>query len=146
MKNIIQFLLRPIKIIYILIKFNIFILMIKENNFFIKLYNKIFKIKDKRETKIRKMLENLGPIFIKLGQTLSTRNDFFEEKIINELKKLQTNVKSVSFQKIKITVITTPTRRKLRLGGYYFSSRWIFFTDTDSFVSSLLFFFIPITY
>ncbi len=41
------------------------------------------------EARMKKALEELGPIFIKLGQTLSTRADLFEPKYIKELSKLQ---------------------------------------------------------
>jgi ubiquinone biosynthesis protein len=42
-----------------------------------------------KEVRMRKALEELGPIFTKLGQTLSTRADLFEPKYIEELSKLQ---------------------------------------------------------
>lgn len=42
--------------------------------------------------RIRLALEELGPIFVKFGQTLSTRGDIFPENIINELSKLQDSV------------------------------------------------------
>ncbi|OUU80293.1 MAG: ubiquinone biosynthesis regulatory protein kinase UbiB [Gammaproteobacteria bacterium TMED78] len=42
--------------------------------------------------RIRKTLEELGPIFVKFGQAVSTRGDFFPIEIINELVKLQDKV------------------------------------------------------
>ena len=42
-----------------------------------------------RGEKIRLALEELGPIFIKFGQTLSTRRDLLPEDIGMELAKLQ---------------------------------------------------------
>ena len=39
--------------------------------------------------RIRQALEDLGPIFIKFGQIVSTRRDLLEEDIANELAKLQ---------------------------------------------------------
>lgn len=42
-----------------------------------------------RGERIRLALEELGPIFIKLGQALSTRKDLFPEDISLELRKLQ---------------------------------------------------------
>lgn len=45
-----------------------------------------------RGKKIRLSLESLGPIFIKFGQTLSTRKDLLPEDIANELVKLQDDV------------------------------------------------------
>ncbi len=44
--------------------------------------------------KIRSMLEELGPIFVKLGQVISTRKDLLAEPIAKELSKLQDHVKS----------------------------------------------------
>lgn len=44
-----------------------------------------------RGEQIRKAFEDLGPIFVKFGQALSTRMDLLPEDIGNELKKLQDN-------------------------------------------------------
>jgi ubiquinone biosynthesis protein len=43
--------------------------------------------------KIRMMFEELGPIFVKLGQVISTRKDLLSDDIALELSKLQDNVK-----------------------------------------------------
>lgn len=45
-----------------------------------------------RAQRIREALEELGPIFVKFGQTLSTRRDLLPEDIADELAKLQDNV------------------------------------------------------
>ena len=42
--------------------------------------------------RLRLALEQLGPIFIKFGQMLSTRKDLLNEEYANELAKLQDNV------------------------------------------------------
>ncbi|MCB1763886.1 MAG: ubiquinone biosynthesis regulatory protein kinase UbiB, partial [Gammaproteobacteria bacterium] len=39
--------------------------------------------------RIRRALEELGPIFVKFGQILSTRRDLLPEQISNELARLQ---------------------------------------------------------
>lgn len=45
-----------------------------------------------RGVRIRKALEDLGPIFVKFGQILSTRRDLLPEDIADELAKLQDRV------------------------------------------------------
>ena len=45
-----------------------------------------------RGQRIREALEQLGPIFVKFGQALSTRRDLLPEDIADELAKLQDNV------------------------------------------------------
>jgi len=48
--------------------------------------------KTPRAVRIRKTLEDLGPIFIKFGQILSTRQDLMPDDIARELAKLQDRV------------------------------------------------------
>ncbi len=50
--------------------------------------------------RIRLMCEELGPTFIKLGQIASTRSDLLSDEIIEELMKLQDNVKEVPFEEL----------------------------------------------
>ena len=50
------------------------------------------RIREPRGVRIRHMLEELGPIFVKFGQTLSTRKDLLPEDIADELVKLQDKV------------------------------------------------------
>lgn len=47
---------------------------------------------ERRETRIRLAMEELGPTFIKLGQIMSTRPDVVGTELANELQKLQTEV------------------------------------------------------
>ena len=49
-----------------------------------------------RAERIRLALEELGPVFVKLGQTLSTRPDLLPEDIATELTKLQDQVPAFS--------------------------------------------------
>jgi len=51
-----------------------------------------------RAIRIREALEELGPIFVKFGQLLSTRPDIFPEDIIKELRLLQDQVPPFSGQ------------------------------------------------
>ena len=48
--------------------------------------------RESRGVRLRKTLEDLGPVFIKLGQMLSTRRDLLPDDIAQELSKLQDNV------------------------------------------------------
>ena len=45
-----------------------------------------------KNVRLRKALEELGPIYIKFGQLLSTRRDFFDSALADELQSLQDNV------------------------------------------------------
>ena len=50
------------------------------------------RAKEPRGVRIRRTLEDLGPIYVKFGQTLSTRKDLLPEDIAEELVKLQDRV------------------------------------------------------
>src|SRR5690554_2608245 len=58
--------------------------------------------KDRRQAaeRFRKVLEELGPTFVKLGQVLSTRPDILPPEFILELKHLQDRVPTLSFEQI----------------------------------------------
>ncbi len=53
-----------------------------------------------RPSRIRQVLEELGPTFIKLGQILATRPDLIPPKWAEEFKHLQDNVGQVNYQEI----------------------------------------------
>jgi ubiquinone biosynthesis protein len=57
-----------------------------------------------RGQRIRLALEELGPIYIKFGQTLSTRPDLLPEDISLELKKLQDSCPAFSTQQAKTLI------------------------------------------
>lgn len=55
-------------------------------------WNWVAKPHGPRAPRIRALLEELGPLFVKLGQMLSTRRDLLPEDIIEELCRLQDRV------------------------------------------------------
>ena len=57
-----------------------------------------------RGIRLRKALEELGPIFVKFGQLLSTRPDLIPSDICSELSKLQDSVPPFSSELFKKTV------------------------------------------
>lgn len=63
--------------------------------------------------RVRGALEDLGPIFIKLGQTLSTRPDLVPVEIAQALEKLQDDVEPISWQEAK-SVVQKQLPQKLR--------------------------------
>ena len=50
--------------------------------------------------RIRQVIEELGPTYVKIGQIASTRADIISEEILQELEKLQDNVPSFSFAEV----------------------------------------------
>lgn len=51
--------------------------------------------------KLRLILEDLGPTYVKLGQIMSMRSDMLPEAYCKELERLRTDVKPLSFDVIK---------------------------------------------
>ncbi len=51
--------------------------------------------------RFRRMLEELGPTFVKFGQLLSTQEGILPESFIEELKQLQDNVEPFGFEEVK---------------------------------------------
>lgn len=61
-------------------------------------WNWLRRVNAPRGERIRLALEDLGPIFVKFGQILSTRRDLLPDDIADELAKLQDNVPPFSNQ------------------------------------------------
>ena len=93
--------LRVLKIIFLFFKYDIDKCLMRSNlignkkYLFLLLPWNIFTFKKSINLpkNIRLICEDLGPIFVKLGQMISTRKDLLNEDIANELAKLQDHVK-----------------------------------------------------
>ncbi len=70
---------------------------------------------------VRTVLERLGPTFIKFGQMLSTRVDLLPMEIAIELKKLQDEVPSESFEMVKKVIERSFKRPLLGKDGSFAS-------------------------
>ena len=91
-------LIRLIRIFFIFLKFKLGEIFPKEILpfwlklvFFISPFN-LIPTKKKLGVRLAEALETAGPIFVKFGQLLSTRPDFLEEEVIQELQKFQNNL------------------------------------------------------
>ena len=90
-------LFRFIKIVFVVLRFGLdeFFLVHERTHFLHNLLNFILffrKIEQPRAMRLRLVLENLGPIFVKFGQMLSTRRDLMPLDIADELARLQDQV------------------------------------------------------
>ncbi|MFP4376340.1 MAG: ABC1 kinase family protein [Spirochaetales bacterium] len=54
-----------------------------------------------RWERVRMAMEELGPVFVKLGQLLSNRNDVLPEGLLREFERLQDNVPPVSAKSVR---------------------------------------------
>ena len=104
--------IKRINEIYKVLKENDFGYLIEENTFL-----KKFPLLRNREaqkekafldetvpSRIRKVLEELGPAYIKLGQMLSTRPDLVGIEIAGELQKLRDETPATPFEEIKALI------------------------------------------
>lgn len=94
---------RAADIAFIFLKYDLEDLLIKTRfNQYLNLGSKFKKLffkkkhKDPIEARLRYALEELGPVFVKLGQILATRKDLFPIRFTKELEKLRDDV-SVSY-------------------------------------------------
>ena len=86
------------------IKFIIFLLSILNGN----KYKQFSK-----EKRLRIALENLGPLFVKFGQLLSTRRDILYDELADELAFLQDKVKPFSGE-IAVSIIEKVLQTEIR--------------------------------
>src|SRR6266404_5584028 len=97
--KIITRLFRLIRINFIIMRYNIDEIILGTHRFyplrFLIYVNPYYWTRDKNLTqgeRLRLALEELGPIFVKAGQILSTRRDLLPDDISDELSKLQDRV------------------------------------------------------
>ena len=57
-----------------------------------------------RGARLREMLDELGPTFVKFGQLLSTRPDVVPPDVVAELRKLQDDVRPFGFDEVRVVV------------------------------------------
>ena len=94
--------IKLIRIVFIFLKFKLNEIFPKEVLpfwlkviFFLSPFN-LIPTKKKIGVRLAEALETAGPIFVKFGQLLSTRPDFLDEEIIQELQRFQNNLKPFS--------------------------------------------------
>ena len=105
---------RLMRINFILMRYNIDEIVLGEHPFFLLrmlvYFNPFYwtvRRKLPRAERIRMALEELGPIFVKAGQILSTRRDLLPEDIANELTKLQDRVQPFPGKQAKLFIENT---------------------------------------
>ena len=104
--------IKRINEIYKVLKENDFGYLIEENTFFKKFpflrnrkYKKESELKDETvPIRIRNVLEQLGPAYIKLGQMLSTRPDLVGIEIAEELQQLRDNTPVTPFDEMEALI------------------------------------------
>lgn len=109
--KIITRLFRLIRINFVLMRYNIDAIVLGSAWFyplrFLMYLNPFYWTSDKKLTRgerIRLAIEDLGPIFVKAGQILSTRRDLLPDDIANELAKLQDRVPPFSGKKARAII------------------------------------------
>ena len=88
---------RGVFIVWVVLRHGLDVLLLESvNHTGLRLLSKLVSVgrtlKAPRGQRIREALEQLGPIFVKLGQVLSTRRDLLPLDIADELAKLQDRV------------------------------------------------------
>lgn len=66
-----------------------------------RIFRRFTEPQESRSVRLRKVLEELGPTFIKLGQILSTRPDLIPQDFCDELSKLQDRVPPFYYEDVK---------------------------------------------
>ncbi|NLQ04134.1 ABC1 kinase family protein [Cylindrospermopsis raciborskii] len=96
------------RLLRILFSFAVFIFSLKWDEW----RNQVEQNRGKRATQLRKLLTNLGPTFIKVGQALSTRPDLIRKDFLEELVKLQDQLPPFDHD-IALNIIETNLNRSI---------------------------------
>jgi len=96
------------RLLRILFSFAVFIFSLKWDEW----RNQVEQNRGKRATQLRKLLTNLGPTFIKVGQALSTRPDLIRKDFLEELVKLQDQLPPFDHD-IALSIIETELNRSI---------------------------------
>ncbi|BAZ90749.1 ABC-1 domain-containing protein [Raphidiopsis curvata NIES-932] len=97
-----------VRLLRILFSFAVFIFSLKWDEW----RNQVEQNRGKRATQLRKLLTNLGPTFIKVGQALSTRPDLIRKDFLEELVKLQDQLPPFDHD-IALSIIETDLNRSI---------------------------------
>lgn len=116
-------LLRLLKIVFVVLRFGLdeFLLAHARTRWLLAPLNLLLFARDTsapRAERLRLALENLGPIFVKFGQMLSTRRDLMPADIADELAKLQDQVPP--FPSAQAVALLEATYKR-KLGEVFFS-------------------------
>ncbi|EFA72037.1 hypothetical protein B7O87_12470 [Cylindrospermopsis raciborskii CENA303] len=96
------------RLLRILFSFAVFIFSLQWDEW----RNQVEENRGKRATQLRKLLTNLGPTFIKVGQALSTRPDLIRKDFLEELVKLQDQLPPFDHD-IALNIIETNLNRSI---------------------------------
>lgn len=96
------------RLLRILFSFAVFIFSLQWDEW----RNQVEQNRGKRATQLRKLLTNLGPTFIKVGQALSTRPDLIRRDFLEELVKLQDQLPPFDHD-IALSIIETELNRSI---------------------------------
>ncbi|PNJ91048.1 hypothetical protein CEP10_14060 [Cylindrospermopsis raciborskii S07] len=96
------------RLLRILLSFAVFIFSLQWDEW----RNQVEQNRGKRATQLRKLLTNLGPTFIKVGQALSTRPDLIRKDFLEELVKLQDQLPPFDHD-IALSIIETELNRSI---------------------------------
>lgn len=76
-------------------------------------------IKEMTPAKLRMILEDLGPTYVKLGQIMSSRQDLIPAEYTRELEKLRSNVAPMSYEEVSEQIETSLGKKPEEIFAYF---------------------------